>query len=239
MKKKTILGLIFIAVSIVGVFFIYRLVPTLLQRPPEKRIGNVLFFPDTLPKEYSILFNAEQLNHIAVSSITYNEGYFPICVMSFMEQYDIIIFKKRIDTNHFQLSNFLEVERPLRTNLVNDRRYITTDGYINFQWATATTTKPLSSILMTISDKGALRQEIANKKEAGYIIDDWQKINFFYEEQKNADLIFEMNPLPFEKATTAIGLILKQVDNDICLIFLLPKNKDSPPVSKELLQKLW
>lgn len=91
---------------------------------------------------------------------------------------------------------------------------------------------------MTISEKGELKQEISNEKEVGYIIDDWQKLNFFYERQKNADLIFTMNPLPSEKPTAAIGLLLKQVDNGICLLFVLPKDKASPLISKQLLQTL-
>ncbi|GEM_PF-2342056 len=196
------------------------------------------FFLTPCRKEYATLFNAQQLKSITVSSITYNEGDFPIGILSLMDQYDVIIFKRKIDTIQFQLSNFLKIERPLRTNLINERSYNATDGYINFRWATETTTNPLKGILMTISEKGKMRQEIADEKKIGYIISNWQKVNFFYEEQKNADLIFEMNTGPFEKATTAIGLLIKQVDNGICLIFLLSKDSSSPAISKELLQTL-
>lgn len=238
MKKNIIFGLLILTVIITFSVSIYRSIPALRRRSPETRVGNVVFRPDTLPKEYSMLFDGRQLSSMTVSSITYNEGDFPVCIISLMDQYNIIIFKKKIDTVHFQLSNFLKVEHQLRTGFVNNRSYDATDGYIDFMWATETTTKPLKGILMTISEEGQLKQETFGEKETGYIIDDWQKLNFFYEEEKNADLIFEMNALPFMRQTTPIGLLLKRIDNSVCLIFLLPKDNDSPLISKELLQTL-
>lgn len=238
MKRNIVSGLLVLIVVIVFSVFIWRSIPTLQRRPPETRLGNTVFLPDTLPKEYATLFNRQQLNHITVSSITYNEGDFPVCIISLMDQYNIIIFKKKIDTVHFQLSNFLKVEHQLRTGFVNNRSYDATDGYIDFMWATETTTKPLKGILMTISEEGQLKQETFGEKEIGYIIDDWQKLNFFYEEGKNADLIFEMNASPFEKTTTAVGLLLKQVENGVCLLFVLPKDGSSPVISKELFETL-
>lgn len=240
MKKSTLWVLIILGIGIVIAFSIvlYRSLPAMQSRPPETRAGNVVFAPDTLPKEYSRLFDAQQLTHITVSSISYDEGDFPVCLLSFMDQYDIIIFKKKTDTIHFQLSKFLTVERPLSTRFINDRIYSATDGYINFKWATERTTTSINNLLMTISEKGKLRQEIADETQMGYIIDDWQKVNFFYGEHKNPELIFEMNALLFGKSTAAIGLLLKKVENGVCLIFLLPKDEDSPPVSKELLKTL-
>jgi len=238
MKRNIVSGLLILIVVIVFFVFIWRSIPTLQRRPPETRLGNTVFLPDTLPKEYATLFNTQQLNHITVSSITYNEGDFPICIISLMDKYDVIILKKEIDTVHFQLKKILKLEHFSRTSFTNDRRYRAVDGYIDFRWATETTTIPLKYLLMIISEKGKMKQEIYNEKEVGYIIDDWQKLNFFYEENKNADLIFEMNAPPFEKTTTAIGLLLKQVENGICLLFVLPKDSSSPVISQDLLEAL-
>lgn len=236
MKKKVFL--VFIATAIVVAFFIYKSLPVLKNRPSEKRIGNTTFYPDTLPKDYATLFNAQQLTDITVSSITYQETDFPVCILSYMDQYDIVVFKKNIDTANFALNNFIKVERSLMTNSFNNRSYEFIEGFVGIKWGTEMTQKPLSSILVNIGQKGEIQQEIFTMDKIAYTIDRWEKINFFYESQETPDLIFELSPSLYSEKSVSIGLLLKQIKNSIYLIFVLPKERSSPAVSKELLKTL-
>lgn len=236
MKKKVFL--VFIVIAMVVAFFIYRALPVLKNRPSEKRIGNTIFYPDTLPKDYAILFDAQQLTNITVSSITYQEPDFPVCILSYMDQYDIVVFKKNADTANFALNGFIKVERSLITNSFNNRSYEFIEGFVGIKWGTEMTNKPLSSILVNVGQKGEIQQEILTEDKMAYIIDHWEKINLFYEPQENPDLIFELSPSVYSAKSVSIGLLLKQIKNSIYLIFVLPKESSCPEVSKELLKTL-
>jgi hypothetical protein len=200
-------------------------------------MGQTTFY-GPMPDEYLMLFDNEKLEQLKVLSTTTNYAEYPVSIFEYDEQYEIVIFKKNIDAFTTIAKGFLRVEQPLKRSSINTRKYSSVEGFINFRFTEEKQKKSLENVLITIPKEGKVIKEIVSDLEVVYLIDNCKEFNLFYREEKNPDLIFELSTQLFGRKPVRMGLALKQINNSVFFLFILPKNRNALLISSDLIKNL-
>lgn len=234
MKRYFVWGAIIAVIIILTIFFRLKGNDFLKEREANWEAN----ITDTIPDEYLKIFNSQQVNQLKALSTIYNNHENPACVLEYNEVYDVIVFKKKIDFSIEKLEDLLKISRPLKFNAINTRIYRVLEGFVNLRFSVDSNRSPLDSVTVTMSHEGTIVKEASDEKTLACVIGNCVRFNLFYRQEQDPDISIELSNQLFGRRTSNIGLLLKQVENAVFFIFILPRSGDVEPITKDFLQKI-
>lgn len=234
MKKKALV-LLTILIVIVGLGKI--LSPHLGQFLEKGQKEMELAFSDSIPADYLTLFNPSQIAELKFLNTALSESDYPVSLFRYQDSYELLIFKKNLRPS-ISLKDFVQVRKPLKFNTINTRTYRLFEGFVHVSYSQDSGSVPLDSILITMPPEGEISSEIAKSGSLIYLVNGCEKFNLFYSGQKNPDISLELAPRLLWRKPVPLGLLVKEIDNHLYLVFVLPRDESAKPITKDLIRKL-